>query len=251
MEIGKKTYALLFTTLACFFQGAFAQINVEFVATSTWGENSYCGEIRIMSDTALSDWHVPATVNGSINSVWNGSYRPVDDNPSYNAIFEPQDWNNTVPAGGTRSIGVCGSGQPPVFHNGEPGVNNDSEPLPVTELESGFYNNSVTKGRYVVANNKDDLQQIETLLGHELTVDLHRNTVIAAFLGQRPTGGYNIEIGQAVETAKRVDMGSTLTEPGPTCRVTMALTSPYQIVAIPKTDKLVSITEQKGVEGCE
>lgn len=252
MGIGGKTHALLFTTLACFFQGAFAQPDVEFVILSTWGENNYCGEIRVTSNTALSDWRVFATVNGSIDNGWNGGYRPVNNNPSYNAVFEPEDWNSTIPAGGTRSIGLCGSGQPPVFYNGERNINVGSGhlPLPFTELESGFYNNSVTEAGYIVANNEDDLQQIETLLGHELPVDIHRNTVIAAFMGERPTGGHNIQVVWAVETAERVNMRTHLTEPGRTCLVTMAFTSPYQIVTIPKTDKMINITEQKVVKHC-
>lgn len=250
MGIGKKTRFLLFTTLACFFQGAFAQPNVEFVILSTWGENNYCGEIRVTSNTALSDWQVFATVNGSIDNVWNGSYRPVNNNPSYNTIFEPEDSNNTIPAGETCSIGLCGSGKMPVFYGGEPNANGDSGPLAITELESGFYNNGVTEARYIVANNEEDLQQIEMLLGHELSVDLHRNTVIAAFMRERPTGGYNIQVARAVGTAERVNMRTNLTEPGRTCMVTMAFTSPYQIVAIPKTDKMINITEQKVVKHC-
>lgn len=251
MNIGKEIIALLLVPLVFLSQGSFAQSNIEFVISNTWGENNYCGEIKVTSDTALFDWHVLATVYGSVSNVWNGSYRPVANNPLYNAVFEPQGWNATIPAGGTRAIGLCGSGQTPVFYDDSPGSNGDSGSLPVTELESGFYNNNVTQARYIVANTEDDLQQIEMLLGHELTVDLHRNTVIAAFMGERPTSGYNIRAVQAVETAERVKMPVNLIEPGSTCAVTMAVTSPYQIVMLPKTGKMIQIEEQKTVQHCE
>lgn len=250
MKLRKKIHALAFLTLLCFSQAAFA--DVEFVILSTWGEDNYCGEIRITSDTALSGWQVTATVNGAIHNVWNGSYRQVDSNPSYNAIFEPHEWNSTLPAGGTRSIGVCGAGEPPVINDGSGGDDSghsNTQPLPITEIAAGHYG-GVSEKRYVIANTEEDLQQIETLLGYKLTVEINRHTVIGAFLGERSTGGYDIQIAHAVETAETVDMLARLIEPGPTCMVTQAITSPYQVVVIPKTDKVINIIEQKIVQHC-
>ena len=64
-------------------------------------------------------------------------------------------------------------------------------------------------------------------------VDLAHFTVVAVFLGTRPTAGYSVEI---VRT--RAERGSLVVEyvekqPGPDAIAAQMLTSPYHIVAIP------------------
>ena len=75
----------------------------------------------------------------------------------------------------------------------------------------------------------------EALLIHapeQPPVDFHKEMVLAVFLGQRPTGGFAIEI-KAVDT--RADALHVLVEetsPPPEAMVTQAFTSPYHIVRL-------------------
>ncbi|MFP9098512.1 protease complex subunit PrcB family protein [Flavobacterium sp. RHBU_24] len=69
--------------------------------------------------------------------------------------------------------------------------------------------------------------------------DFSKSDVVAVYMGQRNTGGYSITI-----ESMRVDGDTTYlkkkeTKPEPGGMVSMALTAPYVIVAIPKTGKVV------------
>jgi hypothetical protein len=60
--------------------------------------------------------------------------------------------------------------------------------------------------------------------------------VIAVFIGERPTGGYGIEIESIDAYADRITVNIVETEPGPDELTTQALTYPYHIVTTEKTE---------------
>jgi len=67
------------------------------------------------------------------------------------------------------------------------------------------------------------------------TVDFNQSTVVAVFLGSRPTTGFAVEI-----TAARTEGNRTLVEylerrPPPDAIVAQVLTSPFHIVRLPRT----------------
>ncbi|MEX2670856.1 MAG: protease complex subunit PrcB family protein [Phycisphaeraceae bacterium] len=70
-------------------------------------------------------------------------------------------------------------------------------------------------------------------------VDFDQQLVLAAWMGQRMTGGYAIRIRDIRPTADGEAFEAILEhrEPGPDEFVTQALTAPYHIVVIPRTDK--------------
>lgn len=123
--------------------------------------------------------------------------------------------------------------------------------LPIEELEAGPYNQYVTEKRYMLARSESELEEVERLIGTSLDVDLEQQMVLAAFMGTRGSGGHSIEVTRAVETDSRVKAHVTLTSPGPECIVTMAFTSPYQVVALPRVDdKPLKIREREKTEHC-
>lgn len=122
--------------------------------------------------------------------------------------------------------------------------------LSVETLTSGAYNQSVTERRYVLARNEAELEALEELVGTSFDVDLTETMVLGAFMGQRNTGGYSIEVINARETDDALHVKVRLTSPGPGCGVTTAITSPYEVVALPSVDKELEIHERVEVRRC-
>lgn len=63
-------------------------------------------------------------------------------------------------------------------------------------------------------------------------VDFRRETVLAIFQGQRPTGGYGIEIDRVAMEGGEVFVDMRFVEPAPDAIVTQALTSPWAMVRV-------------------
>ncbi len=79
----------------------------------------------------------------------------------------------------------------------------------------------------------------------EPKVDFTTHAIVAVFAGQKSTGGYSISVTK-VEDGKMRDVVVALTKPGPDCMVTQAVTTPYQIVAVPMTS--IEFTHQDFIE---
>ena len=68
-------------------------------------------------------------------------------------------------------------------------------------------------------------------------VDFTKNSLVAVFLGSKPSGGYFAGIDNIMESSKTLEVNVTETTPGKNCMVSDVLTAPYVIVKIPKTEK--------------
>lgn len=98
---------------------------------------------------------------------------------------------------------------------------------------------------FLVAESLSDLQKElqnpmfdETLQQKLQAVDFQKHVLVLLHAGQKSTGGYSI----SVESVK-VDKGLTTvtvkeTGPEPGAQVTMALSNPFAIVAVPKNEKI-------------
>ncbi len=67
-------------------------------------------------------------------------------------------------------------------------------------------------------------------------------TIIIAKMGQKPTGGYNIEVESVKNTGRFTEV--TLHSSTPNGLATMALTNPFVIVYLPNNHKDVTITDK-------
>lgn len=91
----------------------------------------------------------------------------------------------------------------------------------------------------VIITSQQKLEAIYKELGwNEVPkVDFNKNNVVALFMGQQNSGGYSIAIKSIV-----VEDDTTIIkvlETKPEGMATMALTAPYCIAIIPKTDKVI------------
>lgn len=65
-------------------------------------------------------------------------------------------------------------------------------------------------------------------------VDFDKEVIAAVFLGSRPSAGYSVRIVRVRQEGAALVVSYTETRPAPDALTAQVLTSPYQIVAIPK-----------------
>lgn len=70
-------------------------------------------------------------------------------------------------------------------------------------------------------------------------IDFETQMVLAVFLGIKRTGGYDVRIVRVVESGRRLEVFVKSSSPAPGDIVTQALTAPYHIVVVPKSEKRV------------
>jgi hypothetical protein len=72
-------------------------------------------------------------------------------------------------------------------------------------------------------------------------IDLREHTVIAIFMGYRPTAGYSVEVIDIKEENQKMIITANLKQPGKNCINLQVTTNPYQIVSIKKTNLPIEI----------
>lgn len=82
-------------------------------------------------------------------------------------------------------------------------------------------------------------------------VNFADQTVLGVFAGQKGSGGYSINVVRVEQTNNGVLVKVVETQPGKNCIVTDVISSPYQIVAVPKLKGEVKFDKQTVVYDCE
>lgn len=92
---------------------------------------------------------------------------------------------------------------------------------------------------YQLVTSRDELIALwQRAYGSQLTVpplpelDYRRETVVALFLGSKPTGGYGVDVVDARDEGGELYLDLRLTEPGPGTITTQALTSPWLVLRV-------------------
>src|SRR5262249_62379029 len=68
------------------------------------------------------------------------------------------------------------------------------------------------------------------------SVDFSRDMVVALFMGERPTGGYAIEVTRIERTAQGLSVHYRTSRPAPSATQMQALTQPFPLVTVPRVD---------------
>jgi hypothetical protein len=82
-------------------------------------------------------------------------------------------------------------------------------------------------------------------------VDLKKFTVIAVFMGAQKSGGFDIKVSKVTNLNDKLVIDVNTTAPGVNCMVTDAITKPYEIVKIPKTDLGHEFKFTKEIKDCQ
>jgi hypothetical protein len=81
-------------------------------------------------------------------------------------------------------------------------------------------------------------------------VNFEKEEVLAVFDGTHSSGGYAIAIESIVDDGLTRKVSLIHREPGEDCMTTSAITSPFLLVAVPKTQLALSKTERTEVVSC-
>jgi len=82
-------------------------------------------------------------------------------------------------------------------------------------------------------------------------VDFATENVIAVFDGQKSSGGYDVDVTEVVDQGGTRTITIVHTAPGPGCITTDALTSPFQLVVVPKSDDKISRVDTDVTVACD
>ena len=114
----------------------------------------------------------------------------------------------------------------------------------------GFYA-SQEAPKKVVAKDQKEWEEIWSSMQGKVQpkpetpkIDFDKNVVIAVFMGRKMTGGYSVKV-LKIEEKNKLVVTVKVSGPPPGAMVTMALTSPYHVVVVPKTDKAVEFVSEK------
>jgi hypothetical protein len=114
--------------------------------------------------------------------------------------------------------------------------------LPIDTVEKG-YRSGVRESLQVVIRNQDEWNAfwkrhsaIETNPPPAPSIDFNREIVVGIFLGEKSTGGYEMEIVRAERRDSLLYFYYREKIPSPGAIVTQALTQPFHLVRVPKYD---------------
>ena len=82
-------------------------------------------------------------------------------------------------------------------------------------------------------------------------IDFDSKVVIVVAMGQRPSGGYSIDIDSVRIVDEDVRISVTETSPGDKCGVTGALTQPIAATAVPRFDGEPTFNEHTATRDCK
>jgi protease stability complex PrcB-like protein len=75
-------------------------------------------------------------------------------------------------------------------------------------------------------------------------VDFSRDMVVALFMGERPTGGFAIEVTRIERTDSGLSVHYRTTRPDPAAMQPQALTQPFHLIALPRSDDPVTFVAE-------
>lgn len=108
------------------------------------------------------------------------------------------------------------------------------EELPITRLAKGQLSQQ-TDQQLEIITGQPEFRHFWNLFdqGPAPSLDFTRESAIAVFLGERPTGGYSIHVDAVTRRGDELLVEVVLQAPGPECITTQAFTQPYEMVSIP------------------
>ena len=132
------------------------------------------------------------------------------------------------------------------------GKENGGKTIVFDTISKGIYSQQVEKEYFAIKDAESFNQLLAKISNNdaEITnkdVDFSKEMVIGVFLGEKPTGGYSVEITDVLKQKDYIEFLIKINEPDPDEIVTEAITSPYHIIRLKRSDMefLFNIIEQE------
>ncbi len=128
-------------------------------------------------------------------------------------------------------------------------MEDEGEPIDFESIESGFRPERRANGTEVfIINNAEEYERVIGSLDNKTEINFEENSIIAVLLGQRRTGGYNVEIDEIREKEDKIVIHATETRPGKDCGVIQVLTYPYEVVLVENIEEETEVEIDLTVE---
>ena len=129
--------------------------------------------------------------------------------------------------------------------------NGPGTPVAFTEIAKGDQSKVMTRDNYLVTTPEQmaKLWSLVAVEGPAPTVDFSKNDVIAVFAGKEPSAGYTIHVTRVTDGAERM-VTVELATPGPSCSAARTVTTPFQILLLPKTARTLTHTDIATTTSC-
>jgi len=134
---------------------------------------------------------------------------------------------------------------------GDSNIGEKSE-VQFTEIKKGF-SSEVSNRKFMVIKDSERWSSLLNGIPSQAvdsSVDFDESMVLVAFQGEKPTGGYSIEITRIDNTKRSVNVYVTEVSPGNDCITTQAVTQPFHIVTTKTIDKEVKFISKMIVADC-
>ncbi|MFA6415038.1 MAG: protease complex subunit PrcB family protein [Candidatus Paceibacterota bacterium] len=128
-----------------------------------------------------------------------------------------------------------GSQYQPVTTNEPPAVAQAA--VPFTTLAQGDRSKVARRTNYLITS-RDQLSELWKMLDTTTkppSIDFTTEAVIAVFAGEEPTAGHAIAVSKIEDSQKRIVLVSVYA-PGEGCMTAETITTPYQVLKVPRTD---------------
>ncbi|MFM2330723.1 MAG: hypothetical protein RLZZ26_230 [Candidatus Parcubacteria bacterium] len=108
--------------------------------------------------------------------------------------------------------------------------------VPFTELAHGDRSDVTRRANFLITSSEELslLWKMVNTSSAKPAVDFTTDMVIAVFAGTEPTLGYSISVANVSDADRRV-VAVTVSKPGGSCVEGDTVTTPYQIIVLPKT----------------
>lgn len=107
-------------------------------------------------------------------------------------------------------------------------------------LSESSYQGKQTKSYEVIKDNASLIKLYESVNDPQVPkVDFTKAQVVALFMGERNTGGYDIKVKNVSEKGGKIYVTVEETKPKPGDMATMAITNPFTIVKINSTKEII------------
>ncbi|MEM4605608.1 MAG: protease complex subunit PrcB family protein [Candidatus Pacearchaeota archaeon] len=96
----------------------------------------------------------------------------------------------------------------------------------------------------------NDIYSFREFFGNQ-TFDFDKSSLVVVFAGEKPTGGYSIEIKKIIEKKDRLVIYAEEKKPGAGCFLTQAISYPFDVARIEKTSfSKVELVVNENVYSC-
>lgn len=120
-------------------------------------------------------------------------------------------------------------------------------------LDRGSWRESPERKNYVIRDIAD-WALFWSEMGYEGTptvIDFADYVVLAAFMGEQPTGGYSLQIVKIMETDDTLEVFVKETSPGNGCAAGGSASRPYQVVRAKRVDKSAVFYSAQETKDCK